>query len=262
MTIEDAPNRHFDRTFCARLTEPAGRQPCGGSFAAPPLKCARETVPREDAGGAMRVVLVCGPWGSGTSAVAGLLDRLGAVGFGPYFHTNDPRTPNAYELLPFRQLVLRFAAEQTASLQESSEDEIMAALLAFRERIEKQELGRYDPAGGPPIFLKHPLAVLLLPQLARVFETKLVSVMRSVEEIEATRLRRRWPAHFGQQGAEIVYRHLESVAQAPPCAQMRVKYDELLRSPAYVARRLVQFAGLAAQRNDIERAAEFVTRRG
>ena len=62
----------------------------------------------------MRAVLVCGPWGSGTTAVAGLLERLGAVGFGPYFHTNDPRTPNAYEFLPFRALITRFASEKTA----------------------------------------------------------------------------------------------------------------------------------------------------
>lgn len=42
----------------------------------------------------MKLLLVCGPYDSGTSAAAGLLANLGAVGLGPYHRTNDPRTLN------------------------------------------------------------------------------------------------------------------------------------------------------------------------
>jgi hypothetical protein len=210
----------------------------------------------------MRAVLVCGPWGSGTTAVAGLLERLGAVGFGPYFHTNDPRTPNAYELLPFRVLLAQFASEKTVALHEGAGADVMAALAAFRGRIERQEFGRYDFASGPPIFLKHPLIALVLPQLCQVFEAKLVSVMRPLAQIEQTRLRRHWAPHFGQEGAAVIYAHLARAAEAPPCPVMRVKYDELLRDPPYVTRRLAQFAGLEVRREHIERAAGFVKQRG
>jgi hypothetical protein len=208
----------------------------------------------------MRVVLVCGPWGSGTTAVAGLLERLGAVGFGPYFHTNDPRTPNAYEFVRFRELVMRFASEKTVSLQDGVESDLTEALQEFRGRIERQEFGRYDPVAGPPIFLKHPLIVLILPQLCQVFDAKLVSVIRPLAQIEQTRLRRRWAPHFGQEGAALIYGHLARAAETPLCPQMRVKYDELLRAPPYVARRLAQFAGLEVGRDAIERAAGFVKR--
>jgi hypothetical protein len=43
----------------------------------------------------MKLLLVCGPFGSGTTAVAGLLARLGAIGFGPYYQPADERTPTA-----------------------------------------------------------------------------------------------------------------------------------------------------------------------
>ena len=53
----------------------------------------------------LKVILVCGPFGSGTSVVAGLLDRMGAFGLGPYFETDDPKTANSYESVPFRETI-------------------------------------------------------------------------------------------------------------------------------------------------------------
>lgn len=212
--------------------------------------------------GAMKLLLVCGPWGSGTTAVAGLLERLGAVGFGPYFHTRDPRTPNSYELLPFRELVAHFASEATMSLLDGTAEQVEAALRDFRRRIDKNEFGPYDSGSSPPIFLKYPLSALVLPQICRVFETKLISVLRPLAQIERTRLRRNWAARYGEQGAEVIYQHLARVIDAGAYPHLRVKYDELLRSPAYVARRLAHFAELKASREEIERAAAFITRRG
>jgi hypothetical protein len=210
----------------------------------------------------MRLLLVCGPWGSGTTAVAGLLARLGAVGFGPYFHTNDPHTGNAYELIPFRDLVRRFVAEATLALQEEGAGEVEAALRGFRGRIESQALGPYDVASSPPIFLKYPPSVLVLREICSVFDTKLISVERPLAQIERTRVRRRWAAHYGEQGAERIYRCLAEAVEAGLYPHLRVKYDELLRSPAYVARRLAQFAGLSASRDAVEGAATFIKRRG
>jgi hypothetical protein len=210
----------------------------------------------------MRLLLVCGPWGSGTTAVAGLLERLGAVGFGPYFQTNDPHTGNAYELIPFRDLIRRFVSEAALALLEGGAEDVEAALRWFRGRIESQALGPYDLASGRPIFLKYPPSVLVLPQICSVFDTKLITVERSLAQIERTRLRRKWAAHYGEQGAELIYRRLAEAVEAGLSPHLRVKYDELLRSPAYVARRLAQFAGLSASRDAVEGAATFIKRRG
>src|SRR5262245_25216782 len=104
----------------------------------------------------MKLVLVCGPWSSGTSVVAGLLARLGATGFAPHWITYDPRTGNSYELVAFRDLVQTFASEQTLSVRPGID--IKAQLRNFHDRVVNQELGYYDDKSNTPIFLKYPLS--------------------------------------------------------------------------------------------------------
>src|SRR5688572_8276914 len=128
----------------------------------------------------MQLILVCGPWGSGTTAVAGVLNRLNVKGFGPYFQTNDERTRNTYELLPFRQILFQLASEETLSLKPGAALRIEPQLIEFRERIRNQEFGAY--ADSDLIFLKHPLSALMIPQFCRVFQTKLVYVLRPLEK--------------------------------------------------------------------------------
>jgi len=208
----------------------------------------------------MNVLLVSGPWGSGTTAVAGLLDRLGAIGFGPYFRSVDPRTPNTYEFLPFRELVRRYVSESTLSYLEERPGALEADLRALRGRIERQEFGAYDPASSPPIFLKYPPSALALPQICSVFDVKIISVVRPLRQIEQTRLRRGWGPEYGKLGAEIVYRHLSRVLHARTHPHLRVKYDEALSSPLELARRLVEFGQLKVGADQIEAAAAFVSR--
>jgi hypothetical protein len=49
----------------------------------------------------MRVLLVSGPWGSGTSITVKLLAAMGAFAPEPHFITNDPRTGDSFESAPF-----------------------------------------------------------------------------------------------------------------------------------------------------------------
>jgi hypothetical protein len=86
----------------------------------------------------VKLLLVCGAWGSGTSALAGLLSRLHVVGFGPYFPIYDPNTASSYELQPFRDALLPFVSEETLSLKANAERDVEANLLRLRERIEKR----------------------------------------------------------------------------------------------------------------------------
>jgi len=65
----------------------------------------------------MRLILVCGPWSSGTTAVGAMLEQLGAHGLPPYFRTNDPRTANSFESEAFRQLIGGMIDENTLRLQ-------------------------------------------------------------------------------------------------------------------------------------------------
>jgi hypothetical protein len=205
----------------------------------------------------VKLLLVCGAWGSGTSAVAGLLSRLHVIGFGPYFPIYDPNTGSSYELEPFRDALLPFISEETLSLKVNAERDVEANLLRLRERIQKQELGPYDEAR--PIFLKYPISALVIPQICNVFHgARLIYVLRPLGEIEQTRLRRRWTPQMGYQGAQVIYSHMFHFLIELTYPTMLVRYSELLSSPMVVAQRLVEFAELSATPAEVREAAAWI----
>lgn len=195
------------------------------------------------------LVLVCGPWSSGTSAVAGLLAKLGLEGGAPYFKTRDERTPNSFESLAFRELVQALAAEESVELTAD------ASLAAERLREFKQGM-----EARKPIFLKYPLSALLIPQICGAFRARLVYVLRPLEEIEATRLRRGWPAHLGAAGARRIYASMFEALVEQRFPTHVVRYAELLDDPLATAADIARFAGVKADPAALEAAAGFIRR--
>ena len=155
-----------------------------------------------------RLVLVSGPWGCGSTAVAGALIHAGLIGFGPYFPTRDLLTPSSYEWCVFRDWVMQFTSEKTLSLTAESPDIVRAAARRFCDDIVRQRYGAYDPLVDPPLVMKYALSCLLLPALAEVFQLHLVVVTRPLAIIEATAQRRQWGPQFGSAGAQFVYAQL------------------------------------------------------
>jgi hypothetical protein len=206
----------------------------------------------------MKLALICGPWCSGTTAVAGLLERLGAIGFGPYLQINDPKRPNSYEFIPFRDTLHAFISLRTLSPVPNSEQGLESRLRMLRTRMENQEFGAYDPGSRRPIFLKHPLSALVIPQICGVFETKLIYVLRPLTDIETTRKRRRWPPQYGKPAAETIYGNMFRILVDRTYPTMILRYPELLRSPEKVAKELVQFTELGASTVEIQDAAAFI----
>jgi hypothetical protein len=206
----------------------------------------------------MKLILVCGPFGSGTTAVAGMLARLGAAGFGPHYQPADPLTANSYELAAFRDLLLSVASEQTLTL--TAAGDVKAALEHFRNRIIRQELGAYDEKSATPIFLKHPLAALIIPQISAAFETRLVYLVRPLRDIETSRQRRKWPERYGAKGASIIYSHMFNALINYAVPTTLVRYSELIQQPDGHARRLASFAGLNSSADMLREAAAFVRR--
>lgn len=179
----------------------------------------------------IKLTLVCGAWSSGSTAVAGILAHLGLNGFGPFAVTLDERTPNSYEMLPFRDMLLELASENPIGLRASSPEPIRAALERFRRRILDQEFGPYDPATGPPIFMKHALAALLIPEIAACFDTRLIVVTRPLRAIEATRQRRGWDPQYGAAGAKVIYSHIFTTLMNEGIPAHLVHYPSLLADP-------------------------------
>jgi hypothetical protein len=196
--------------------------------------------------------------GSGTTAVAGIIATLGARGVGAYYQTSDPRTPNSYESVPFRDIVGRFASEKTVALKPGSARAALTGLRDFRRRIVLEEFGTFDPSDAVPIFFKYPLSALLLRPICEVFDTRLIYVIRPLADIEITRARRRWTRQYGSAGGEIIYRAMNEFARLESNPIYTLDYADLLMSPGQYARELARFAGVEPDSDAIGKAADFV----
>ena len=51
----------------------------------------------------MKTVIIIASWSSGSSAVAGYIDKCGAYSCPPHLNTIDERTPNSYEPLAYKK---------------------------------------------------------------------------------------------------------------------------------------------------------------
>jgi hypothetical protein len=98
----------------------------------------------------------------------------------------------------------------------------------------------------------------LLPQICAVFDTLLVYVMRPLEDIERTRIRRKWLATEGRTGAEIIYQAMDNFKRLQSHPILTVNYADLLAAPADRAREISRFAGLEPDPVSFKEAIAFV----
>jgi hypothetical protein len=207
----------------------------------------------------LKLILVSGGWSSGTTAVAGVLANVGLTGFGPYYITNDERTPNSFEFVPFRELVQSFASEPKVKVTEKSTQRINHEISLFRERVLNQEFGPFDPLSSPPFFLKYPLSALLISELKAHFDIRLIVVTRPLRAIEETRLRRGWPSYLGAKGAGVIYSHLFDAILEYGLPAHFVHYPHLLRDPEPFIRSIIDFCGYAPGEARLHDAVRFIT---
>lgn len=213
--------------------------------------------PTEVAATRPTLVLVCGPWSSGSSAVAGLLAQAGLQAPGPFVAVNDPRTPQTFEMLAFQKLLKQLASEETLTLKVPTAQ----ALEALRQFRDQQLMPQVTSGTGcPPMLLKHGLAVLFIEQLRQLFDLRLVGVLRPLADIEATRQRRRWHRSMGRAGAEVIYSALMTEMVNGDCPFHLVRYPELMRRPEHEVDRLLAFCGWQASADQRSSAIRFVTR--
>lgn len=203
------------------------------------------------------LILVLGPWSSGTSATAGMLAKAGLNAPGPYVSTNDPRTQDTYEMKAFQQLLQTLASESTMKLTASSEM-IYTELANFHDSL----LPCYNQQLGIPIMLKHALAAMVLPQLCEVFDTRIVGVLRPLEQIETTKQRRKWGSQYGKDGASVVYKHLFDYILESNIAFKLVRFTDVLHEPQKTLEKLLHFCNFVSTPEQRQDAIAFVSLKG
>ena len=166
-----------------------------------------------------RIVLISGPWGSGTTALCQLIAKLGINTPGPYFQTNDPRTQNSYEMLEFNRLVNKCVEEETLT-KKLPDTEIKKLIADFSQRQALESENKLTA-------LKTPACSALLHELLELFNLQLIICLRDYNAIESSQARRGWPAHFGSEGAKKIYAQINEFIARTNAPFLFVRYSDL-----------------------------------
>jgi len=185
----------------------------------------------------MPLILVVGPWGSGTTVVMQILSQLGALVPTPHLITFDERTPNSWETTTFNRFVSTVAAEDTATVTQP--EAILPGL-----QLMHAELQALSTSAQRPIALKYALAATILPQLSAVFALKLIYVTRPIEDIKATHVRRGWYQHLGPDGAIRIQQYMAEYAAQAKHPIHRIHFPDLIESPRELISELAAFVSL------------------
>jgi hypothetical protein len=175
----------------------------------------------------LKTIFVFGPYGSGTTAVTGVLMRLGGRTSGSLSKTNDPRTPTSLEDMGFKEMLHQLINEDNLSYRpEITELSVLETLNKFRMALWQDS--QKDPENSYPYILKQPMACILVTQIAKVFNpTKIVYVTRPLPDIEKSRIRRKWPEAFGAKGAHYLYQFLMGSVVDFATKPVWIHYSEL-----------------------------------
>ncbi len=198
-------------------------------------------------------IFVVGPFSSGTTAVAGLLMRLGAVGLSPFLSTNDPRTPTSLESLAFRQLCDSLISEDTFEFQRNGREKCVPMLLGFRDHLDElRERGERRP-----FVLKRATSAFILREIDLVFQPSFVFVYRDLQGIENTKVRRRWSESHGEWGANLIYEEMRKFSGEKVVEE--VEFSELRQCPRAISERLSRNLGLNPTEEMLTAASRWIT---
>ena len=172
-----------------------------------------------------KMILVLSSWSSGSSAVTGFLSKCGVDFFPPFLTgVTDPRTPNTYESNRFRDILIQSVDEGTLQVKFSPKE--------FSDAFQAMVSEKLNMAGiaTQSLGLKHPLSAFWLLEISEIVEPIFVVVTRSIDKIEATRVRRNWFEMFGSKGAVIIYNKIYTFLQENGQSFLAISYEDFLNS--------------------------------
>lgn len=202
--------------------------------------------------GRLPVLCVLGTWSSGTTAVTGYLKNLGAYSCPPHVGTNDPRTPDSFESLEFRNRCAATVDEATfADIGDRQKfcDELQGWIKQKSHEALQSECSH--------VVLKHPLSAFLISEIHEACAPKWIVVTRPFDKIEATRRRRNWLPYYGAQGANKVYSTLFSSLIQIEASYFSVSFAEFLSSSA-TREQLISYSGVITDTDGKARAEKWL----
>ena len=202
-------------------------------------------------------IFVVGPFSSGTTAVTGMIMRLGALHLEPLSTTNDPRTPSSLESVMLQQLTNYMVNESILSLK-INRDHIPYILEDFKNGVLNKFSGHPELTGKKVVF-KRATTALFLDEIKQVFQPKFVFVYRNHDDIEKTRVRRGWYDCHGKWGAAIIDQYMNDWRkQEQDLNILPIDYEDIQDNPIAMAHLLNDHLELQASEENIQNAARWV----
>lgn len=193
---------------------------------------------------------IFGLYNSGSSALAGMLHRLGANLGPPFWRDRPGRESTVYEADDLAAALRRWWDEPEL-IERSTADERIAWL---RDWIERQESGGSAPAG-----VKHPLLALSASDIVAAWgaDTRFIWARRSLADSVAGLTRRGW---FPGREPAMQSRLWDAIDAfvGSGIAVTALDWDETRRDPAAAARRLAALLDLQPDADQLAAAAGFV----
>lgn len=173
----------------------------------------------------METVIVLGTWSSGSTALTGYIQRLGAYSCPPHYITTDERTPDSYESMEFIKALASCVDERTLSIKKPSSE-----FFNFFEKWLPAKQDEARKAGHQAIVLKHPLSAFMIPEIIKTCNPTFVVVTRQFDAIEKTRQRRHWHEGAGSIGAGRIYSTLFSGLIEANQSYFTISFDDFCNS--------------------------------
>lgn len=200
----------------------------------------------------MRIAVV-GLYNSGSTALAGMLHRLGANMGRPYWGNSDPNSrDNFYEPYDLSWHLRNWWNEPQIEVRVDAAHRISF----LKHWIELQEC-----LGSSAVGAKHPLLSLCIGDLVDAWgvETRIVWSYRTLTESIAGLTKRGWFRGYEQQIQQHLWGALQTFKMPDVCL-LRLNWAQVKEDPAWAARELARFADLTPSAVQLRDAAAFVRR--
>jgi hypothetical protein len=202
----------------------------------------------------IKIIVVLGPYSSGTTAVTGYLARLGAFSCPPHYRTNDPKTPDSYESRSLRDFLVSLVDEISLTPRQDSASEFAEW---FPEWIREQK-SRAFSKGFSRVIIKHPLASFFIKEIQETCQPAFIVITRPFEKIEKSRERRGWHAVYGRQGAKVIYNTIfNAIVDQEGINVLTVDYASFRSNPAMDGR-LLSWTGMDPSPDTLSAAKKWV----
>ena len=121
----------------------------------------------------MQKVVILGAWASGTSAMAGILERMGYYTCPSHWITYDERTPISYEPNALRDIVLpRMVEAELAYAPDLDREALKRDLAAWAAEEERKAAA----AGWRGLAIKLPHLAFFVPEVCAVWDLSLIHI--------------------------------------------------------------------------------------